>query len=534
MRGVCVVDSAALELVNVLSLCSGIGGLDLGVRLALARAGLPSRVVCCVEREVYCCEILAKAHQAEGLACPPVWSDLLAFDGRPWAGLVDVVAAGYPCQPFSAAGKRKGTEDPRHLWPHVLRIVREVGPELVLLENVRGHLSLGFDEVLADLHEAGFDAEWGLVRASDVGAPHLRERLFVLAYPERVGGERRGILEVLARATRQEPRASPERERDGDAVDRGVGAMAEPRGLGRAGAARDGGEPGAVRGGGEMAYTAGARCFPEESGSEGQARDEARVLVPSDGCSELADSDRKGGHGTGDQRGGQSEPSHQSLSVADAVGRGERERLGEQAAAGTGAEPRAQVDGEGMADADRDGCEEPDAHVLARRSDEAESRAAGGSAEVADSLRHGLGGERAGRERVLEAGPGGADPVGDADAEGLQGRGEPLGGRPDELPLWPPGPEDRRAWGGVLRVRPELAPSLPVSDDPALEPLLRGVADGLPGGMDPAEVVALIEIAMAERTSRLMALGNAVVPPQAALAVLALAAQALEEVPGAA
>ena len=96
---------------------------------------------------------------------------------------VDVITGGYPCQPFSHAGLRKGTNDERHLWPHVLRAICEMGPRLAILENVRGHLSLGFTDVLADLADIGWSAEWCIVRASDAGACHQRARLFILAYP---------------------------------------------------------------------------------------------------------------------------------------------------------------------------------------------------------------------------------------------------------------------------------------------------------------------------------------------------------------
>jgi len=105
---------------------------------------------------------------------------------------VDVLTGGYPCQPFSHAGLRKGTDDDRHLWPHVLRAIREMGPRLAILENVRGHLSLGFDVVLADLADLGWSARWGVVRASDAGACHQRARLFIIAYPDSLGHERAG------------------------------------------------------------------------------------------------------------------------------------------------------------------------------------------------------------------------------------------------------------------------------------------------------------------------------------------------------
>jgi len=96
---------------------------------------------------------------------------------------IDILTAGYPCQPFSHAGNRKGATDERHIWPYIKEAIGHLRPRIVILENVRGHLSLGFQEVLKDLAEIGYDARWQIVRASDVGAPHRRERLFIAAYP---------------------------------------------------------------------------------------------------------------------------------------------------------------------------------------------------------------------------------------------------------------------------------------------------------------------------------------------------------------
>lgn len=95
---------------------------------------------------------------------------------------IDIMTAGYPCQPFSIAGSRKGTNDKRHIWPHIVEAISVLRPKVIVLENVRGHLSLGFDQVLADLTELGYDARWKVVRASNVGAPHQRARLYVVAY----------------------------------------------------------------------------------------------------------------------------------------------------------------------------------------------------------------------------------------------------------------------------------------------------------------------------------------------------------------
>ena len=99
-------------------------------------------------------------------------------------GRVDLICGGYPCQPFSNTGSRRGVNDERHLWPYFFNAIRVLRPRFVLAENVPGHLSLGFDRVLADLASIGYDAEWSLVSACSMGAPHTRERLYVVAYPE--------------------------------------------------------------------------------------------------------------------------------------------------------------------------------------------------------------------------------------------------------------------------------------------------------------------------------------------------------------
>lgn len=163
------------------SLCSGIGGLDMGVSRA---TGATTAWFC--EREPAPRRVLERHYPGV-----PIHDDLTTQD---WDAVepVDIITAGYPCQPFSLAGNRKGTADERHLWPHVADCIRRVGPRYVVLENVRGHLTLGFDRVLGDLADLGFDARWALLRASDVGAPHRRERIFVVAaYADNVGHERR-------------------------------------------------------------------------------------------------------------------------------------------------------------------------------------------------------------------------------------------------------------------------------------------------------------------------------------------------------
>ncbi|OLP44139.1 hypothetical protein BJF95_06125 [Rhizobium oryziradicis] len=163
---------------NIISLCTGGGGLDLAVELAIPSA----RTVCMVEREAFAVAQLVSAMQAGHMAPAPIWSDARTFDGRPWRGLVDGLIGGIPCQPHSLAGKRLGQEDERDLWSVARRIIVQSGAWFVLIENVRGILSSGGAErVWRDFQRLGFSVEGGLFTASEVGAPHERERLFVLA-----------------------------------------------------------------------------------------------------------------------------------------------------------------------------------------------------------------------------------------------------------------------------------------------------------------------------------------------------------------
>jgi len=163
---------------NGMALCAGVGGLELGLRLALGRA---YQTVCYCEREAFAASRLVARMESAHLDRAPVWDDLKTFDGTAWRGCVDLVSAGYPCQPWSVAGKRLGKRDPRHLWPEVRRIVEEVQPYACFFENVPGHLRLGFPDVRRDLQELGYRVEAGLWSSRGVGAPHFRRRLFILA-----------------------------------------------------------------------------------------------------------------------------------------------------------------------------------------------------------------------------------------------------------------------------------------------------------------------------------------------------------------
>lgn len=163
-----------------ISLCAGVGGIDLG--LHIAEPGYFT--VCHVERNSFAAATLVARMADASLAPAVVWDDLRSFDGLPWRGRVHIITAGYPCQPFSLSGLRRGEEDERHLWPEVARIVREVAPEWCFFENVPGHLSLGLDHVARDLQSMGYRVAACVLSAAEVGGSHLRERLFILAHAD--------------------------------------------------------------------------------------------------------------------------------------------------------------------------------------------------------------------------------------------------------------------------------------------------------------------------------------------------------------
>jgi len=153
------------------SLCTGYGGLDLAVE-----AHFQAKTVWCAEFDRYASQVIATHFNM------PNYGDIKSIN---WAEVepIDILTAGYPCQPFSHAGYRKGTDDARHIFPYILEAISILRPSWVILENVRGHLTLGLKDVLQGLAEQGYDAKWQIVRASDVGAPHQRARLFIIAYP---------------------------------------------------------------------------------------------------------------------------------------------------------------------------------------------------------------------------------------------------------------------------------------------------------------------------------------------------------------
>ncbi len=267
--------------ITVLSLCTGYGGLEFGLHRALGR---PLRVIA-VEIEAFAAaNLVAKAEEGK-LAIEALYPDLKTFPAERFPGCFDFILAGYPCQPFSVAGKRKGEADERHLWPFIRDHIQQIRPVYCFFENVAGHLRLGFDRVHRDLDELGYTVEADLFTASEVGAPHKRERLFILAKSvsagtgclsgEIDGGSRQQVL----------------RQGNGQACTSGIAAASELANASRLGRRGwDNGEPAGegralqTEGSGELADAESQRV--QGHGAEGQQEPHAHAgqTLPVCGC----------------------------------------------------------------------------------------------------------------------------------------------------------------------------------------------------------------------------------------------------------
>lgn len=160
-----------------LALFAGAGG---GI---LAGQMLGWRTVCAVERDAYPAAVLAQRQNDGLLDIFPIWSDVQTFDGKPWRGIVDVISGGFPCQDISTAGSGAGIDGARSgMWREMARIICEVRPRFVFVENSPALTSRGLGRVLGDLAEIGYNAEWGVLSAESVGAEHERERIWIVAY----------------------------------------------------------------------------------------------------------------------------------------------------------------------------------------------------------------------------------------------------------------------------------------------------------------------------------------------------------------
>jgi len=164
---------------NELALFAGAGGGILGGKL------LGWRTRCAVEIDPYCRKVLLQRQRDGMLDRFPIWDDVCTFDGKQWRGQIDVISGGFPCQDISSAGGpgRKGINGKRSgLWAEMARIIGEVRPRYVLVENSPMLTFRGIDRVLGDLASMGYDARWGVFSAGDVGARHERERIWIIAY----------------------------------------------------------------------------------------------------------------------------------------------------------------------------------------------------------------------------------------------------------------------------------------------------------------------------------------------------------------
>jgi len=161
---------------NELHLFAGAGGGILGGQLC------GHTCVCAVEIEPYCRQVLLQRQRDGLLPRFPIWDDIRTFDGTPWRGRVDIVAGGFPCQDISVAGKGTGITGERSgLWKEMARVIHEVRPRFALVENSPMLTGRGLGVVLGDLAEMGYNAQWGVLGAHHVGAPHKRDRIWIMA-----------------------------------------------------------------------------------------------------------------------------------------------------------------------------------------------------------------------------------------------------------------------------------------------------------------------------------------------------------------
>ena len=246
--------------VTHVSLCAGYGGIDLGLKRAI-----PSlRTVAFSEIEAFACANLVSKMESGHLDPAPIWTDLKTFPYSEFRDRVDILSGGYPCQPFSAAGKRLGKDDPRHLWPYIADGIAVMRPRLCFFENVEGHISLGLSDVIEDLAGMGYRTTWGIFSASEVGAPHQRKRVFILAHCQRTGLEGFGV--------------QPGNEDDAESWDSG-----SPEWPSRPGEQQHGWEPPRVISGLEDATSQRSRCEGGDALHQGWAASEAGTeSVPQD------------------------------------------------------------------------------------------------------------------------------------------------------------------------------------------------------------------------------------------------------------
>jgi DNA (cytosine-5)-methyltransferase 1 len=191
-----------------------------------------------VEIEAFAIANLVAKMETGQLDPAPIYTDLKTFPAHLFRDRIELITGGYPCQPFSAAGARKGADDPRHLWPFIRRHVQTIRPTRCFFENVEGHISLGLSTVISDLEDDGYAAAWGIFSAREVGAPHQRKRVYILADTKNNrhqsgagrGGDKREVLSTIENAVGRE--TSGRGEPIGRGAVQGAEELADPQGVG--------------------------------------------------------------------------------------------------------------------------------------------------------------------------------------------------------------------------------------------------------------------------------------------------------------
>lgn len=462
-----------------ISLCTGLAGLELGVSLALRHAFSP---ILYVERELTVASLLAEEIEAGRLPPAGIWSDIktlcdagprryvrAALGGRRLA----LLTGGYPCQPFSTAGKRRGVDDPRHLWPWIDKAIGQYRPAICFFENVAAHLDLGFGAVRRNLEDRSYRVQAGIFAACETGAPHLRKRLFILAVDE----------SEISRWRRECVSAGRRREGNGAGHAPGAGAKGGTLELAechrRTGERPAVGRSGEADGASQVGDVHDAECRSGQTGHESagrKARPIAAGRCDGAGMGVLEHSGRIGG-ATGRDAG----------DVAGSAGGTEtdaqkRERLRDSAGDG-----RAVVEHAASA-------------RLGRRKDAGTDRSHASA-------------DQRGRDESERT----DTDLGHAECNGLRvRRGTDAEIIDSGLPLFPPARNNTDGWRDVLARFPDYRPALTSADaQSALRRLADGASSRLDSGVSPR--------------SRIRAVGNSVVPQCAAVAFLGLWAGVIAE-----
>jgi len=522
---------------TILSLYSGGGGLDIGVAIGIGR---PTRTVCYVERDFAAISVLENSMRQGRLDEAPLFTDSNTFDGKPFHNKVDWIIGGFPCQPFSVAGQMRTDQDERWLWDDIWRIVCEVRPRNIFLENVSGVLvHEGIGRILGDLSTIGFNAEWTTFKASDVGASHQRKRVFILAYQE---GTRPSMADPYWVGRRGRPKIYEERSIETKAQGSQCGTSQT------------------VRGGQTMDDTNTHRERQPTKQSEQNSQRENHEVVRRTGTDDPIGQSNAGGataepgfgrlDGRTDNK--QTKPSkpqgfHNLASLYDDSGRiiepdgtakdnrralvQERKRLLQLSDIDTmgdnqigignpdeGGKIRQRNDddgGEGMGQPERMEDAERLQSVQARRRNTGEqgtrtfeSESDGQHDDLGDALnneqyelsRNQHGKKKQSKLRDASQFNGDAEP----------GEGHERGnlGNVSSKSAFPPRPSEKLTWHRIIKERPDLAPALEKS---AFESKVRGMVDGVANQLD--------------RVNRLRILGNGVVPLQSATALRILVAR---------